>query len=80
MVPRWTTMNRVALLLAGWTYKDDINPPRAYDPLPDGPFKNRLAGYLSQHVLHQTADWQEPIAHQQEFADLAFNLWPTRSN
>lgn len=44
--------------------------------LPDGPFKNRLAGYLSQHVLHQTADWQEPIAHRQEFADLAFNLWP----
>ena len=39
MVPRWTTMMRVALLLAGRTYKDDVNPPRWYEPLPDGPFK-----------------------------------------
>ena len=32
-------MMRVSLLLSGWTYKDDINPGRAYEPLPDGPFK-----------------------------------------
>jgi aldehyde:ferredoxin oxidoreductase len=39
MVPRWTTMMRVSLLMAGWTSKDDVNPPRAYTPLPEGPFK-----------------------------------------
>ncbi len=39
MYPRWTTMMRIPLLLAGWTYKDDVNPPRQYEPLPDGPYK-----------------------------------------
>ncbi len=39
MITGWTTMMRVSMLLAGWTYKDDVNPPRAYEPLPDGPFK-----------------------------------------
>jgi aldehyde:ferredoxin oxidoreductase len=39
MIPRWTTLMRVSILLAGWTYKDDVNPPRFYEPLPDGPFK-----------------------------------------
>jgi aldehyde:ferredoxin oxidoreductase len=39
LIPNWTTMMRIPLLLAGWTYKDDVNPPRAYEPLPDGPFK-----------------------------------------
>ncbi len=38
---RWTTMMRIPLLLAGWTYKDDVNPPRFYTPLPDGPFKGQ---------------------------------------
>jgi aldehyde:ferredoxin oxidoreductase len=38
MVQRWTTMSRITLLLAGWTYKDDVNPPRWYEPLPEGPF------------------------------------------
>ncbi len=41
MLPRWATMNRIALLLAGWTYKDDVNPPRTYEPLPEGPFKGK---------------------------------------
>jgi DNA phosphorothioation-dependent restriction protein DptH len=44
--------------------------------LPDGPFKNQLAGYLSQRVLHQTVEWQKPIADDPTCADLAFNLWP----
>jgi aldehyde:ferredoxin oxidoreductase len=39
LIPRWTTMMRVANLLAGRTYRDDINPPRWYEPLPEGPFK-----------------------------------------
>jgi aldehyde:ferredoxin oxidoreductase len=39
MIPNWTTLMRIPLLLAGWTYKDDVNPIRFYDPLPDGPFK-----------------------------------------
>jgi aldehyde:ferredoxin oxidoreductase len=41
MVPRWTTMNRVPLLLHGWTYKDDVNPLRFYQPLPEGPFAGK---------------------------------------
>ncbi len=41
MIPRWTTLMRISLLLAGWTYKDDVNPPRFYEPLPDGPFKGQ---------------------------------------
>ena len=37
------TMFRISLLMGGRTYKDDANPPRAYVPLPDGPFKgNKL--------------------------------------
>ena len=32
-------MNRIALLLAGRSYKDDVNPPRFYAPLPEGPYK-----------------------------------------
>ena len=44
--------------------------------LPDGPFKNRLAGYLSQHMLHLSAEWQRPIADDPLWADLAFNNWP----
>lgn len=39
MIINWATMMRVSLLMAGWTYKDDVNPPRNYEPLPDGPYK-----------------------------------------
>jgi aldehyde:ferredoxin oxidoreductase len=39
MVPRWTTMTRISTLLGGRTHKDDVNPPRAYTPLPEGPLK-----------------------------------------
>jgi aldehyde:ferredoxin oxidoreductase len=39
MVKRWVTMQRITNLLAGWTYKDDVNPPRWYEPLPEGPAK-----------------------------------------
>jgi aldehyde:ferredoxin oxidoreductase len=38
-LPRCMTMNRITLLLGGRTYKDDVNPPRAYTPLPEGPQK-----------------------------------------
>ena len=37
MIQRWTTMQRIPLLLAGWTAKDDTNPLRWYEPLPEGP-------------------------------------------
>jgi aldehyde:ferredoxin oxidoreductase len=37
--PKWMTMMRISLLMGGRTYKDDTNPPRAYEPLPEGPFK-----------------------------------------
>lgn len=43
MIPRWMTMNRISLLLGGWTYKDDVNPPRFYERLPEGPQKGRTA-------------------------------------
>jgi aldehyde:ferredoxin oxidoreductase len=39
MIPRWTTMTRISLLLGDRTYKDDVNPPRTYTPLPEGPMK-----------------------------------------
>jgi aldehyde:ferredoxin oxidoreductase len=39
LIIRWGTEMRIPLLLAGWTYKDDVNPPRFYEPLPEGPFK-----------------------------------------
>lgn len=42
MIINWMTMMRVSLLLAGWTYKDDVNPPRNYEPLPDGPDKGKM--------------------------------------
>jgi aldehyde:ferredoxin oxidoreductase len=36
---RWTTLQRMTQLLAGWTHEDDTNPPRFYEPLPNGPYK-----------------------------------------
>ena len=39
LMPRWITLQRAQLLLAGWTNKDDTNPPRFYEPLPSGPDK-----------------------------------------
>ena len=42
MIINWMTMMRVSLLLSGWTYKDDVNPPRNYEPLPDGPDKGKF--------------------------------------
>jgi aldehyde:ferredoxin oxidoreductase len=39
LIPRWTTMMRIPLLLHGWTFADDTNPLRCYEPLPEGPFK-----------------------------------------
>ncbi len=38
-LPKFTTLLRVPLLLSGYTYKDDVNPARFYEPLPEGPFK-----------------------------------------
>ncbi len=40
-LPRMTTLIRISTLLAGWTSKDDVNPPRFYEPLPEGPFKGK---------------------------------------
>jgi aldehyde:ferredoxin oxidoreductase len=39
LIPMWTTMARVTLLAGGMSYKDDVNPGRAYQPLPEGPYK-----------------------------------------
>ena len=53
MIPNWTTLMRVSLLLAGWTYKDDVNPPRAYDPLPDGPYKGKFVDKTIEETKKQ---------------------------
>lgn len=53
MIPNWTTMMRVSLLLAGWTYKDDVNPPRAYEPLPDGPYKGKFVDKAIEETKKQ---------------------------
>jgi aldehyde:ferredoxin oxidoreductase len=54
IIPRWTTMNRVALLLAGWTYKDDVNPARCYEPLPEGPYKGKKVDKTIEEKKKQT--------------------------
>jgi aldehyde:ferredoxin oxidoreductase len=53
MIPNWTTMMRVSLLLAGWTYKDDVNPPRQYEPLPDGPYKGKFVDKAIEETKKQ---------------------------
>ncbi len=54
MVPRWTTMTRISLLLGGRTYKEDVNPPRFYTPLPDGPFKGKTVDPAVENEQKQT--------------------------
>jgi aldehyde:ferredoxin oxidoreductase len=54
MIINWDTEMRVSMLLAGWTYKDDVNPPRAYEPLPDGPYK----GMKVDKVIEETKKQQ----------------------
>jgi aldehyde:ferredoxin oxidoreductase len=52
LVKRGTTMQRITNLLAGWTYKDDVNPPRWYDPLPEGPAKGmKVEKSIEQKML-----------------------------
>jgi aldehyde:ferredoxin oxidoreductase len=53
MTLRWQTMNRITQLLSGWTYKDDVNPPRAYVPLPEGPFKGSRVDKALEDKLKQ---------------------------
>jgi aldehyde:ferredoxin oxidoreductase len=53
LVPRWTTLMRVSLLLGGRTYKDDVNPPRWYEPLPEGPFKGMKVDQAVENKVKQ---------------------------
>jgi len=53
LVPRWTTMQRIPLLLAGWTAKDDTNPLRWYDPLPEGPFQGAKVDKAVENKMKQ---------------------------
>ena len=39
MMKRWATAQMMTLRLGGRLADSDINPPRFYEPLPDGPFK-----------------------------------------
>ncbi len=39
MMKRWATAQMMTLRLGGRLADTDINPPRYYEPLPDGPFK-----------------------------------------
>jgi aldehyde:ferredoxin oxidoreductase len=57
MVKRWTTMQRITTLLAGWTYKDDVNPPRWYEPLPEGPAKGmKVEKAIEQKMMQNYYD------------------------
>ncbi len=53
LIPKWTTMMRISVLLAGWTYKDDVNPPRQYEPLPDGPYKGKFVDKTIEETKKQ---------------------------
>ena len=61
MIPHWMTMNRISLLLSGWTYKDDTNPPRFYEPLPEGPQKgmkvNKAIENRSKQEFYKAMGW-----------------------
>ena len=61
LTPRMTTEMRIPLLLHGWTYKDDVNPGRAYEPLPDGPFKgNKVEKTVEKTMIdafYQAMGW-----------------------
>ena len=63
LMPRWLTMLRISLLLGGRTYKDDVNPPRFYTPLPDGPMKgsavNRALEDEGKQVYYATMGWDQ---------------------
>ncbi len=63
MIPRFTTMNRIALLLAGRSYLDDVNPPRCFTPLPEGPYKGRSASKATENRMKQdfyaTMNWDK---------------------
>lgn len=63
MIPNWDTLMRVPLLLAGWTYKDDVNPARNYDPLPDGPDKGKSVNKTIEETKKQdffkAHDWDK---------------------
>ncbi len=60
-LPRMTTLLRVSLLLSGWTYKDDVNPPRFYEPLPEGPFKgskvDKTIEETKKQAYYKTMGW-----------------------
>jgi aldehyde:ferredoxin oxidoreductase len=63
MIINWATEMRVSLLLAGWTYKDDVNPPRQYEPLPDGPYKGKFVDKAIEETKKQqfftAQDWDK---------------------
>jgi aldehyde:ferredoxin oxidoreductase len=58
---RWTTMARISLLASGWTYKDDVNPPRFYEPLPEGPYKgmkvDKVIEDQKKQAYYKTLGW-----------------------
>ena len=66
--PRIVTLQKVLLLLGGpdvtWMpIKDDDNPPRFYEPLPNGPFKGRTTDKVlvdkKIKVYFETLGWDE---------------------
>jgi aldehyde:ferredoxin oxidoreductase len=61
MMQRWTTMFRISILASGWTYKDDVNPPRWYEPLPEGPYKgmktDKAIENQKKQAYYKTMGW-----------------------
>ncbi len=55
LLPRWLALQRTTQLLAGWTHDDDHNPPRFYEPLPDGPYAGKKVDRDNEQQLIQEA-------------------------
>jgi aldehyde:ferredoxin oxidoreductase len=55
MMLRWLSLQRATQLLAGWTHDDDHNPPRFYEPLPDGPYAGQAVDKANEQDLIQKA-------------------------
>ena len=82
--PRITTLQKVFLLMGGpdltWEpIKDDVNPPRYYEPLPSGPFKGKTTDRervdLRMQTYFETLGWDDrgiPKKETLERLDLGF--------
>jgi aldehyde:ferredoxin oxidoreductase len=76
--PRITTLQKALLLMGGpdlkWEpLKDDVNPPRYYEPLPSGPWKGKTTDIervnLRMKAYFETVGWDERGVPKKETLD-----------